>query len=173
MERWSKMTKKPQKKDTRPVKCPYCEDKLPRGEAIRHTNGRYYHEECYEEWRGQADDRTQLIDYICELYNVKAPTGMMLMQIKRFQDEFDYKYKGMELSLRYFHELLENPVREGDGLGIIPYIYDDAKDNYVTKLSVENSIEDFDFNTKTKTINISSPISKHRKRTTKIDIESL
>lgn len=167
------MSKQPQKKSSRMVKCPYCEDKLPKDEAIKHTNGRYYHEDCYEEWRGQADDRTQLIDYICELYDIKAPTGMMLMQIKRFQDEFDYKYKGMELSLRYFHELLGNPVREGDGLGIIPYVYEDAKNNYIAKIQVKNSIEEFDFNIKPKKVSVVRPTTKRKKRTKKIDIESL
>lgn len=139
------MTKKSQnqeKVDNRKVKCPYCEEMLLRREAIRHTNGRYYHNNCYEEWRGQADDRAQLIDYVCKLYNIKAPTGMMLMQIKRFHDEFNYKYKGMELTLRYFYEVLDNKPRDGDGLGIIPYVYEDATEQYVQSLKIKESASD-------------------------------
>lgn len=122
------------------AKCKYCEESIPKGEGIKHSS-RYYHPDCLQEWRGQADDRTQLIDYILELYDLRRPTGMMLMQIKRFQDEFDYTYKGMELTLRYFHEVLGNEVQENGGIGIIPYVYEDATRQYVQQRKIRESAQ--------------------------------
>ncbi|TWL92105.1 hypothetical protein CHCC15291_1414 [Bacillus licheniformis] len=66
----------------------------------------------------------------------------MLKQIKEFQEEYKYKLKGIELALRYFHETLGNPVREGDGLGIVPFIYEEAKADYLQKKAIEESVEE-------------------------------
>lgn len=159
-----------EKKDKRPVKCPYCGEKLPRGEAIRHTSGRYYHKECYKKWRGETDHRKQLIGYICELHNIKKPTGMMLMQVKRFEEEFGYKHKGMELTLRYFYETLGNNVREGDGIGIIPYVYEEATEQYVKQMKINELAQD-GFESETIDVYINQNKKNTRKKT--IDIESL
>lgn len=156
----------------RPVKCPYCDVKLPRGEAIQHTNKRYYHKECYEEWRGQADSRGLLIEYIMKLYGIKKPTGMMLMQIKRFHEEFDYTYKGMELTLRYFYEILGNNMRDGDGIGIIPYMYEEATQQYIQQLKINESIEGFEESEKM-SVYISPNRERRGNRYKVIDIESL
>ncbi|TWJ43133.1 hypothetical protein CHCC20441_3884 [Bacillus licheniformis] len=90
----------------------------------------------------EAEHRKELIKYICELYKIDAPTGMMLKQIKEFQEEYKYKLKGIKLTLRYFHETLGNPVREGDGLGIVPFIYEEAKADYLQKKAIEESVEE-------------------------------
>lgn len=140
------MTDKPKKElskdDLKQMKCPRCDDTVTKHKAIHHTNGRYYHQVCFDEWRNTADTRGQLISYVMELYEVKQPTGVMLMQIKRFHEEFNYKYKGMELSLRYFYEILGNKVRDGDGLGIIPYIYEEATEQYMRQIEIDKSLAD-------------------------------
>lgn len=167
------MTEPKKKQDNRKVKCPYCEEQLYRREAIRHTNGRYYHEECYEQNKGEADHYKELITYICEdLYKIKRPTGMMLMQIKRFREEFDYKYKGMELTLKYFYEVLGNKVREGDGLGIIPYVYEDATNHYIQSLKIEESAND-PSNYESKEIVVHIDTNKKKRKKGFIDIDSI
>lgn len=124
----------------RRVKCPYCENYLDKDDAIPYKK-RYYHKQCFETWKMEAEHRKELIKYICELYKIEAPTGMMLKQIKEFQEEYKYKLKGIELALRYFHETLGNPVREGDGLGIVPFIYEKAKKDYLQKKAIEESVK--------------------------------
>ncbi|PAC96352.1 hypothetical protein [Bacillus paralicheniformis] len=124
----------------RRVKCPYCETYLDKNDAIPYKK-RYYHQNCFDTWKMEAEHRKELIKYICELYKIDAPTGMMLKQIKEFQEEYKYKLKGIELALRYFHETLGNPVREGDGLGIVPFIYEEAKADYLQKKAIEESVE--------------------------------
>lgn len=170
------MTEKKQalkKQDNRKVKCPHCEEQLYRREAIKHANGRYYHEECYEESRSESDHYKELVNYICDdLYNIKRPTGMMLMQIKRFREEFDYKYKGMELTLRYFYEILGNKVDKDTGLGIIPYIYEKAAEQYTQSLKIRESVENFNSSeVKENTVYIDTA-NKNRKSKA-IDIDSI
>lgn len=168
------MTKK---KDTRPVKCPYCEDRLPRGEAIRHTNGRYYHKDCYEEATAESRHYKELIETICEIWGIDKPTMQMLMQIKRYKEdpnpETRCTYKGMELTLRYFYDLLGNNPRDGDGVGIIPWMYHEARDHHARIIEIQKDMEDFNTNKEEKKIVITRPQRRGTRRATKIDIESL
>lgn len=154
------------------VKCPYCQEMLDKEEAVTHSK-RYYHEECFNVWRLEAAHRKELIDYILEIYKLEAPTGMMLKQIKDFQTDFNYKLKGIELALRYFHETLGNPVQENTGIGIVPYVYEEAKRNFLMKMNVEKSLEEADQNIKTKSITIESPVFSFERKIKQIDISSL
>ncbi|GIN22541.1 hypothetical protein [Siminovitchia fordii] len=158
---------------SRLVKCPYCEEKLPKSESHPYKK-RYYHLECFNEWRNQADHRKELIEYICELYGIDAPTGMMVKQIKEFVEDYNYKYKGMELALRYFYETLGNQVLEGSGIGIIPYIYEDARQHHLTMMNVAESVENLEkLNKKSKSVIVKSPTVSYTKKTKKIDIGAL
>ncbi len=153
----------------RQVKCPYCGQKFDQDEAV--TNGkRYYHKECFEEFNMQKEHRKALIEYICEIYDIEAPTGMMLKQIKDYiSEEYNYKYKGMELALRYFYETLDNRVTEGTGLGIIPFVYEDAKRDYVKRLKIAESANDF--KTEERIVYIDTNETKRKNK--KIDISAI
>ena len=153
------------------VKCPRCEQKLDKEEAYPYKK-RYYHPKCFEEWQRESQDRKDLIAYICQLYRLEAPTGIMLKQIKEFKEEFLYKYKGMELALRYFHETLGNPVQEGPGIGIIPYVYEDAKNHYIKQLKIKESIERAKENEEQEIVVHIDP-SKQKRKIRKIDIASI
>jgi len=155
----------------RQVKCPYCETKLDQDDAVSHQK-RYYHPGCLEAKKNEAQDYKDLIEYICNLYDLKAPTGMILKQIKEYQTDLKYKIKGIELALRYFHETEENPVREGDGIGIVPFVYERAKQHYMTIRSVENSLENYEV-AETRTVSVPSPKPKKMLRRTAIDMNSL
>ncbi|MCA1027026.1 hypothetical protein LCM23_13070 [Cytobacillus kochii] len=155
----------------RQVKCPYCERKLDKDESYEYKK-RYYHVECFEEWNQEKTHREELLSYVCNLYKMDAPTGMMLKQIKDFQTDYKYKLKGMELALRYFHDTLGNSVVEGAGIGIIPFVYEDAKKHYIQLSKVEESVE----NTtpkKTRVVEVQSPTFNYTSKIHKIDITSL
>lgn len=154
------------------VKCPYCENKLDKDESVEYKK-RYYHPECLETQQMEGQHYKELINYICELHGLDRPTGMMLKQIKEQKEDLGYKYKGMELALRYFYETLGNLVQEGTGIGIIPFVYEEAKKHYVTKLKVEQSVDNVKL-TKKKRVVVQSPNSTYKKRKIKhIDIGSL
>lgn len=153
----------------RQVKCPYCETKLDKEDAVEYKR-KYYHQECFETWRNEAETRNELIDYICNLYKIDAPTGMILSQIKKFQEELNYKYKGMELALKYFYETLDNKPREGDGVGIIPFVYEEAKSHYIKQQRIAESVEN-NKGEETIIVYIDQHIDKRKKK--KIDISSI
>lgn len=154
------------------VKCPYCEKQLSKEEAFEHKK-KYYHEKCFNEWQQEKEHRQQLIDYICKLYRIEVPTGMILKQIKDFQTDYKYKLKGMELALRYFHETLGNPVQQGSGIGIIPFVYEDAKRHYIMKMKVEESLKQNENDIEKKIVTVQSPQFTYHKKVTQIDISSL
>lgn len=143
------------------VKCPECGERFDRDNTPSQKIGnRWYHLDCIQavrernkemaenphkvdtESRGEENDRRELIRYICEKYDMKKPSGMILKQIKSFKDEFEYTYKGMELSLRFFFDVEKNGVKEDTGIGIIPYIYDRATKYHMNIIKVQQSIED-------------------------------
>lgn len=133
----------------------------------------YFHPHCLEEKERQIEDRKELIQYICDVHKIDKPTGMILKQIKDFQEQYDYKLKGMTLALKYFYETLGNQVREGDGIGIIPFIYEDAKRHYILKKQVEESIENIESLKQVKIVEVNSPQFGYKRHLKKIDISML
>ncbi|MEM4994817.1 hypothetical protein WKH56_19845 [Priestia sp. SB1] len=157
----------------RKVKCPHCEKMMEKEEAVSHQK-RYYHEACLKDKQKSIEDRKDLIAYICELYRIDAPTGMMLKQIKEFETDFKYKLKGIELALRYFYETSENNPREGDGIGIVPYVYEKAKKHYILKKNVEKSVKEAaGKEIKQKVVTVKSPEMKVKKKIEQIDMNAL
>lgn len=121
------------------VKCQYCEDKVDKDIAYVYKK-KNYHEACFKQWEQEKTDRESLVNYICEKYHLDYPTGMIQSQIKTYHTENKYKYKGMELALRYFYDTLGNRPQDGQGIGIIPYVYEDAKAHYIKQKKIAESI---------------------------------
>lgn len=154
-------------------KCAYCNKNVKKSEAVHHSS-KYYHSECYAMFIKNRDDRAELIDYICCLYKINKPSGMILKQIKDFVEDYGYTYKGITLSLQYFHETLSNPIRKGDGIGIVVYVYEKAKDHYTQVLNAKKSLKKVDGEyVKQKTIHIKSPSIQKNNKNKIIDISSL
>ncbi len=121
------------------IKCFKCKKDIPKAEAIKKTN-KYYCECCNKE----AEDYKELIDYICnDLYKIKAPTGLMIKQIKDFKEKYNFSNSGIMFTLKYYYEILENKILEDAGLGIVPYYYEKAKNHYTYKFILEEYIEGF------------------------------
>jgi hypothetical protein len=150
---------------TKSIKCTKCK-RVIKEEPVRFNN-KNYHAECREE----IENRNSLIEYICELYGTDRPSGMILKQIKDFQEEYDYKLKGMELALRYFYETLDNKVRENDGIGIILYVYEEAKRHYIKQMKIAEAIENMESNEEEITVHINKNITKRKSK--KIDITAI
>ena len=124
------------------VKCPYCEEKLDKDESHEYKK-RYYHQKCFDTWQREGDEYKSLMAYISELYRVEFPSMVIKKQIKDMKEE-GYKYKGMELALRYFFDTLENKVQENTGVGIIPYVYEEAKNHYIKQIKIAKSINNLE-----------------------------
>jgi hypothetical protein len=153
----------------RQVKCPYCENHLDKDDAYEYKK-KYYHVNCFNEWQQEKAHRQQLIDYICKLYRIEVPSGMILKQIKDFQIDYKYKLKGMELALRYFHETLGNPVQQGSGIGIIPFVYEDAKNHYIKQIKIAESLQNLGENDE---ITVYIDPNRSKRKSKKIDITAI
>lgn len=109
------------------VKCPVCGKQNDKEQTVKIGN-RYYCPSCAED-KQQKDltDWDILFQYICWLYGIPNLTGQMYKQLKDFRDNWGYTDIGMYHTLRYYHEILDKPVKEDAGIGIIPYYYDRAR----------------------------------------------
>lgn len=131
----------------RSVKCPHCGNSNDKDNTVQIGN-RYYCKNCADEVKSEKEsnktDWDLLFDYICKLYGISKPTGMMFKQLKEFRSEpYYYTNSGMYATLKYYHDTLGNKVLEGAGLGIIPYYYEKTKQHYLNMAKIEDSLEKY------------------------------
>lgn len=143
----------------RKVKCPTC-GALNEKENTTELSGRYYCVECakkkIEERENKKTDWDLLFNYICEIYNIDKPTGMMFRQLKEYRGEpYNYTDGGMYATLKYIYEIEEKEIKDGAGLGLIPYYYEKTKNHYLDMQRIEDSLENYKPENQ-KVINISS-----------------
>jgi hypothetical protein len=132
-------------KKGRKTKCLICGESNYKEDAEQVGTRYYCKGVCLEEVLEKKDEKNQdkedwdeLFNYIKELYGHK-PTGMMFKQLGDYRkDPYNYTNKGMYLTLKYFYETQGNSVIENSGLGIIAYVYEDAKKNYLEQLEVSD-----------------------------------
>ena len=154
-------------------KCPVCNNEVKEEDAIYNTKTkRYYHELCYQ----SLLDRKKLCDYICEVYGYKGPSPKMYQQMTSYYER-GISYSDMLLALKYFYEVEKgDPNKSQQGIGIIPYVLDRAKEyTSLEELEKNKLIEKFELKAKEKLppkkIFIQEKIkNKNRKN---IDINSL
>lgn len=164
----------------RPVKCPYCNQYFRRSaEKYEFYKQRYWHVDCYNAQVGEKQrittERQELISYIEKLFNKKVD-ARILRQIKTFIDDYGYKYKGIQLTLEYFFELKGNSlVKSQGGIGIVPYVYEEAKQYYMMKQQVAENLRTLeDVPVTEKKVTIKDPTKQAKYRTKKtIDITGL
>lgn len=77
----------------------------------------------------ESKQKRSLISYIEELFGEKA-NAKTYTQIKNLMRDYPYfTYVGLEQSIRFFFEIKENPITN-QGLGIVPYVYDQAQEYF-------------------------------------------
>lgn len=125
-------------------KCKHCGEWVDKSLNLHvyHSN-RYYHQACYEIVHMQATHYKELIEYICNLYGIDAPTGWHIKQIQVFKDEYNYTYKGMELTLRFITEVEKKTMLDASeaGIGLIRFYYLKASKYYG---NLAEAMESFD-----------------------------
>jgi hypothetical protein len=104
--------------------------------------------------------------------------GFITKQIKEYETQLGYKLKGIQMSLYYFHEVQGNPVQSDEnnqkyktrGIGIVPYIYDEAKDYFLKMQQIQNSARGLQIVTEPEII-YTKPVKKRKANF--IDIEGI
>lgn len=128
-----------------------CGLNVHKDEAVQ-IGRRYYHPDCADKEKKKASssdiekqELKELKDFIYfDLYNKQVNMARIMTQISDFKNNYGYRYKGMELSLRYFYQTLDNRMKDGHGIGIIPFVYEDAKAHVLTIMNVKKSMQDYE-----------------------------
>lgn len=113
--------------------CKYCNTKCNKDDMVKYNRQYFCSDTCLLAYKKQVADRKDLTDYITKLYG-KFPIKVV-KQMEDFKKQ-GMTYKGQELSLRYWYDTLEKEFNEEQGIGIIPYIYDDAKQFFLDRQRV-------------------------------------
>lgn len=121
------------------VTCLYCGQIFDRDKVscVLASARRYAHTECAEKHEAQKSkeekDKENLEKYILKLFNIKSIPPKVNKQIKEYLTKYDYTYTGILKSLIYFFEVKNNDIEKANGgIGIVPYVYNDAKNYYYT-----------------------------------------
>ena len=116
------------------VVCAYCKKPLSKKDAdcIMIGNNKYVHKGCQtlEEAR-EKTDKEKLEEYIKKLFGVSYIDPRVKAQIKKYVEEYNYTYSGIQKALIYFYEIKNGDKEKANGgIGIVPYVYKDAYNYY-------------------------------------------
>ena len=74
-------------------------------------------------------DKKEFADELTLLFG--SDTSRAWQQAEKYRKSLGYTYKGMAQALKYFYEIKENSIEKSNGgIGILPYIYQEAIDFY-------------------------------------------
>lgn len=153
------------------VKCLICGNLFDKDkESNIKVSNRYVHEKCfYETEQGHL---LQLEKYIKSIMSLDKITPLIKRQIQRFHEENKYSYNGIFLTLKYFYEIKNGDPHKARGIGIVEYVYDDAKNYYEQLQKVAKNIDNTTLTKDlTRVFTIISPLRKNKKQ--KIDLSQL
>lgn len=137
----------------RPVKCPICGKSfdLNSEQGVRYSARRYAHYKCYPQGEliplanGEDPNLVQLKEYTKKLLGKEYNAARVNKQIKDFKAQYDYSYTGMLKSLVYFYEVKGNSIEKANGgIGIIPFIYQNAYNYYLSLFQAQQNNKDKD-----------------------------
>jgi predicted RNA-binding Zn-ribbon protein involved in translation (DUF1610 family) len=152
--------------------CKGCGKKLQPEEKHIHSS-KTYCEECFKKIERDSTEYKQLIEFICNNYELEKPTGFMLKQIKELRTEYGYSYAAMTYTLWYCKEILNKSLIEKYGVALIKHYYDEAKDYYSQQERLKEQINKLsDVEVKTKVVKCTS-MNSNKKSASLIDLGNL
>ena len=153
------------------VVCAYCKKPLSKKDAdcVMVGNGKYVHKQCQElEENREKTDREKLETYIKELYQISYIEPRVKAQIKKYVDEYNYTYSGIQKALYYHYEIKGGDKSKANGgIGIVPYVYQDAYNYFYNLRLAQQKNKDVEielYTPKIREIIIPRPQRKIKKR---------
>lgn len=133
------------------------------------SEGKYAHKKCVElEDKRELTDKEKLDRYIMKMFGTEYVHQRVRRQINTYISDYNYSYSGIQKALIYFYEIKGNSLdRANGGIGIVPYIYQDAYNYYYALWEAQQKNQGKDisnFIPKEKVITISPPQRKIKKR---------
>lgn len=132
------------------VLCSVCGQRFDRDkvQAVKSGTRRYAHYTCDPagEKVPLADDYSpelqELKDYIAELFGNDVNWALVTKQIKKYQEENGYSLTGILKSLKYFFEIKNGDKDKSHGIGIVPFVYQDAYTYYYNLYLAQQATQD-------------------------------
>ena len=112
------------------VTCAHCKKPLSKKDAdcVHIGNNKYVHKACQElEEAREKTDKEKLEDYLKTLFGISYIDPGLKAQIKKYVEEYNYSYSGIQKALYYFYEIKGGDIQKANNrISIVPYIYKDA-----------------------------------------------
>lgn len=116
--------------------CYYCGETfdITKEEFRMATVNRYAHVECYNKNYNPDDDFIpEIYDFLKEEVLISYDFLQCEKQRKLFITKFGYTNEGILNALKYFYKVKkQSPEKSGNRIGIVPYVYSEAKEYYET-----------------------------------------
>ena len=115
------------------VKCPICGQSFDRDlEPFEQIGRRYYHKKCCESssasYVQELKAKEDFYQYIKQLYGPEYNFIAISKQAEKYINQYQFTYSGMLKSLKWYYEKEGHDISKSNGsIGIIPYIYKQAK----------------------------------------------
>jgi hypothetical protein len=123
----------------RMVKCAFCQNLVDKDGSVRY-NDKNYHSHCHK----ALLERKEVYKYVARLFGFKnedKPGPVINSQLKNFIEKYNYTYTGMLNALKYFYEIKGGSKdKANQGIGIVPYIYDEAQEYYAKMASKQEKV---------------------------------
>ena len=149
------------------VICKICQERFNRDKepAIPIGGNRYAHKKCVEESHIEIPQKTQsdldyeaLEKYIMNLFDKKTLSAKIQKQIRDYRQTYNYSYSGMLKTLKWWYEIKGNTLEKSNqGIGIVPFIYDDACKYYYSLWLAETINQDLDYKYVVEEVEIAPP----------------
>lgn len=114
---------------TNNILCFYCKKMIPKDNISRYISEKVcVCDKCKDR---EPTDEEKLNEYLMKLFNLDYIDQALKKRAETFVTKNGYTYSGMLGTLKYFYEVLRNPIPAKPTIGIIPYIYWEAKKYYI------------------------------------------
>lgn len=131
------------------VKCFYCGQTFDANTEpfAKPRANRYAHAACHDKAESnktqEERDYEALVEYIKTLFG--NPNPRVWKQLKEYKDEYGYSYSGILKTLIWWYDIRHNDIEKANGgIGIVPYVYNDACDYYYALYLAQIANEDKD-----------------------------
>lgn len=162
-------------------KCPGCGEDVNINEAI-HMRNRYWHVECYQN-REKKDNKAQeellkkkAIHSYLEQIGIETTAAVVTRKRNELVRDYEYSDTGILMALKYWYGVKKNSIEKavGSGLGIVPYIYDEAQAYYKNLIELKMKLrQNYEQNQDTNAKTIKIKKDKKPKDKGLIDINAL
>ena len=171
-----KKTTSTSKKNLR--KCLYCQKDIDiaHEEYRMPRTNRYAHLECYNNCYNPDEDFISLIyKFLKEEVKISFDYPQCEKQRIHFVTKLGYTNEGILNALKYFYLIKKNsPEKAGNRIGIVPYVYDEAKEYYTNLKKKQKTIgKNIEKQIKEQKIEVKIKTSQYVPKKNYIDIDNI